>query len=128
MTTFYIDPVTHDLDFSSGTLRWTQNDAELARQRVEIVLKTFRGEWFANINYGVPYLENKYNKVQILGKVRKDIFDSYIKQAILSQEADVATIEDYTSNLNKVTRELTVSCKIIKTNGGIVPFNIGVNI
>lgn len=126
MTTFYIDPETHDLDFSSGTLRWTTNDGELGRQRVEIVLKTFRGEWFANINYGVPYLENKYNKVQILGKVRKDIFDSYIKQAIFSQEENVETIENYVSILNKATRELRVTCDIIKTDGGIVRFDTGV--
>lgn len=127
MTTFYISPDTHDLDFASGTMRWTANDAELTRQRVETVLKTFRGEWFANINYGVPYLENRHNKVQLFGKTRKDIFDSYIIQAIRSQEG-VAQVENYVSVLNRQTRQLSVTCEIVKTDGGIIPFDVGVTI
>lgn len=127
MTTFYIDPITHDLDFSSGTVRWTETDAELARQRVAIILNTFRGEWFANINYGVPYIENKNNKIQILGKVRKDIFDSFVKEAILSVE-NIFVINNYESILDKITGHLTVTCEIIKANGAPVSISINVEV
>jgi hypothetical protein len=127
MTTFYIDPVTHDLDFSSGTVRWCATDSELIRQSVQIALSTYRGEWFANVNFGPPYLENENNKIQIIGKVSKNIFDSYIKETILAEDG-VAQIQDYVSKLDLPTGHLTVTCKIIKTNGGIVPITIGVEV
>lgn len=123
MTDIYIDPVTHDLDFKAGAFRYTLTEDEATRQRLAITLQTFRGEWFANTNYGVPYLTNKYNKIEILGKGRKDFLDFEIKSVILADKGVVRLIS-YESIEDKVERKVTISFRATTTNESIIDLTV----
>lgn len=103
----YINPLTHDIDLTNKSMRLTKNIPESSRQQVDINLKTFKGEWFANILAGIPYLANDTNPIQLLGVTDKAFFDTIIKSNILARE-NVKEIKDYTSVLNKSKREIVI--------------------
>ena len=76
----------------------------------------FKGEWFANILEGIPYLRNDNNTTQILGKSTKEVVDIYLREGILS-EPTIETLDIYTSTLNRSTGELSVTFEAITTSG-----------
>ena len=85
MTDIFLDPLTNDIDLVNNVMRLTANTEELSRQRVQIWLGIFKGEWFFNIVAGIPYLANDNNPVQLLGVgTNKDAFDREIKEGINS--------------------------------------------
>ena len=108
MVDLYIDPSTGDIALEDNQIRFTSNNAELTRQRVDTSLNTYRGEWFYNILEGIPYLENDNNPIQLLGKANAADFDSYVKQIILSKPF-VKSIKQYRSELNPYTSTLTIN-------------------
>jgi len=103
----YINPLTHDIDLTNKSMRLTNSIPESSRQQVDINLKTFKGEWFANILAGIPYLANDTNPIQLLGVTDKAFFDTIIKSNILARE-NVKEIKDYTSVLDKNKREIVI--------------------
>lgn len=116
----YIDPASGDLDLSSNkTLRLTNSIEESSRQQVAITLATYRGEWFANINYGVPYLKNDNNNEQLMGANRKALLDIAIKNGILTRE-NIVRLISYESELNNQTRLLTVSFRAETNTGEVI--------
>ncbi len=82
------------------------DEEDLVRQRIEMTLRMFRGEWFLNIEAGVPYYES------VLG-VRRDLaeVDAVLKAAILGVSG-VNRILGYSSELNHATRVLDVRCTV----------------
>ena len=126
MVDIYLNPITNDIDLSGNTIRLTETNEENSRQRVLIVLNVNKGEWQFNINFGIPWLKNEFNPIQLLGKTSKSIIDSAIKKAILTREG-ILSLENYTSSLEQNTRILTVSFKAI-TEDGEVTVNETINI
>ena len=112
----YLDPLTGDIDLTNNTMRLTETIPESSRQQVLIDLSTFKGEWYANILAGIPYLVNDYNPVQLLGTADKVTFDIEIKGSILSRE-NIASLASYESIFNKQERTLTVSFEAITNTG-----------
>lgn len=119
MTDIFIDPGTNDLGFSNSTVRLTATREELARQKVQINLSTFKGEWFRNVLAGIPYLKNDNNPVQLLGATTKEVFDLHIKAGIVSRQ-DIVDILTYNSVLDKVERTLTISFTASTITGSTV--------
>lgn len=117
----YIDPETNDLAIENNTIRLTQTLQESSRQQCSISLRTFRGEWVYNTEAGIPYLANDNNPIQLLGKVNKGVIDAYIKEDILARE-NITKIVSYSSSLDPVTREYTVSFTAQTNAGEIVSF------
>ena len=124
---FYIDPLTGDIDLTNNIARRTVSVEELARQQVAITLNTFRGEWIYNTIYGVPYLENDYNDLQLLGKESQNLIDSYINQAILSVEA-ISGITSYTSTVDEKTRKMSISFKATTRQGELISFDTVIDV
>lgn len=116
MVDLYMNPETHDLDLTDNTFRLTETDIELTRQRVDITLNAYRGEWFANILYGVPYIINNNNRIQILGKTDKGTFDLYVKEAI-QNTLGVESIEFYNSQVDDTTRTILINTRILDESG-----------
>lgn len=109
-----------DIDLGTNfTMSLVKTKEQLTKQKIKITLNTNRGEWAFNINFGVPWLRNEYNNISILTKVPKGIFDSAIKDAILTREGVVEILE-YRSVVDKVTRKVTVEAKVETEQGGIV--------
>lgn len=115
MSDFYLNPLTGDLDITGGRMSITKQVEELARQKLHITLKTFKGEYFANRLFGIPYLANDNNPVQLLEKNTKDLLDLEIKSAILDTEG-VTEILSYSSNLAS-DRSLTVNFTALTESG-----------
>ena len=118
MSDLYLDYDTWDLAIENGDLVFIDTKELLARQAVVMTLRAFRGEWFKDINYGVPWIENDNNSVAILGKTPKSIFDSYVRQAILSNE-EIVSIISYSSTLEPYTGKITVDAKLEIETGSI---------
>ena len=68
--TFYIDPAYNDFRVSGNTLLLA-NGIDAIRQQIEVAIKTELGEWYLNINNGIPYYgsgtQNNNNMTGILG-------------------------------------------------------------
>jgi hypothetical protein len=109
-----------DLDLTNGQLSLTPDLQTVIRQKVQITLRAFRGEYFADINLGVPYLENDNNSVQLLGdRIPKDIFDTYMREAILSVDG-VVSITEYSSEVNNTGESLTIEFSAQIESGDVI--------
>jgi len=88
-----------DLDIGSDfTMKLVSKKEDLVRQRVWIVLNVNRGEWEYDLTFGVPWIENKYNNLSILGKVPQAVLDAEIKRAITTREG-VKSIAAYNNKV-----------------------------
>ena len=123
MSDLFIDSSTNDLLIEDGQLSLADSREELARQRLLITLRTFKGEWFKNINFGVPYIINENNKIELLGKSSKRLLDIELQQQILGVE-DIVSIEGYTSVLDTTNRDITVEFSAITESGAILPLSL----
>lgn len=110
----YLNPETGDIDLNLGTtVTLCPTESELTRQRCLINLRMFRGEWFANILYGVPYFSRVYRKNS------KAVTDNIFKSTIRNTEG-VVSLESYESTLDPKTRKLTVSFSFKALDGVII--------
>lgn len=117
-----LDRDTHDVVFNNGKLgdlkhsplgEVTQSIAEATAQRLKIRLLTFLGEWFLNIQAGVPYFERILTKVK-----NKQVVDMIFQQQILADK-DVADIIYFQSTL--ANRYYSLIFKVRCTDGSVSP-------
>jgi hypothetical protein len=129
MADFKLDPVTRDLDVSSGLQIVTEGDE--AAQRVSLSVGLNLGEWFLNINYGLPWIKNNLedlpdNIQYMLGSKKSDIarfIDSTITQYLKSQEFIKTAKSTYT--YEAATRSFTYLVDIVTKEGealSLTPF------
>lgn len=78
MRSLYIDPSTYDIVVQNRQLRFTETVTEWLSAKLEARLKTFAGEWFANVTVGVPYFEQILKKQADIDNVQA-IFGNVIK-------------------------------------------------
>jgi hypothetical protein len=95
----------NDYTFGLGPQNFLVNSPSTVAQAVLTSLKLFQGEWFLNLNAGVPW------NTQVLGYGTQAIYDSAIRAAILGVQG-VLSIASYASSLNTKTRLLTVAATI----------------
>jgi hypothetical protein len=122
-TDIFINKSTKDLDIVNGQLRLTGTKQELIRQRLSITLSAYRGEWFANTNYGIPYLENETVSLGILGKSNKDVVDFEVKNAI-SETEGVVEIVSYSSVVDNINRQISVNFQVLAESGEIIDLSL----
>lgn len=110
--------LTADLDytFGAGPKEFLVDSAEAVLQAIETRLRLFQGEWFLDINEGTPWF------TKILGENTQPFLDQAIKERILGTPG-VATIEQYTSSIDKNTRKLSVraTVTVVKFPGVVKP-------
>lgn len=106
-----LDESTNDLILENNDLVLTSTNQEALRQRLSIHLLMYRGEWFLNTEFGVPYMQ------QLIGIARtKETID-----AVLRSEIALETTEDlignFTSTYDNVdTRRYTLSFDVYTAN------------
>lgn len=101
----------HDLVFENGKCPTTTDSIDSVIQRLYIRLRTFMGEWYLNVEYGVPWLE------KVLGhKVKKTTVDMTIQKEILDVEG-VARVTHFESWYDNTTRAYRCKFKVQATNG-----------
>lgn len=89
-------------------------DREGIQQRISQVLKTIAGEWFLDLDYGLPYFEQILIKNPNLPAVQ-DIF----RRALLSVKG-VSSVERLNLSLDTTSRTLTVSWVVLTDLGLLV--------
>ena len=67
-----------DLLIEGFDLRLT-TDTEIVEQRIRQALLTFRGEWFLNVELGIPYYENILGEKNSLPAIKAIFVDSIKK-------------------------------------------------
>lgn len=107
--------------FVNNTIQLVSSRQKLIKQRIAISLRTNRGEWYANITAGVPYLQNDNNPVQLLGKNNKNEVDLYIRQVVEGVEG-VIDITQYSSELDYITGGLMVTFRALIDDSSFVDF------
>ncbi len=83
----------HDILFDGTDCELTKVETESLSQRLKVKLMTFQGEWFLDVNEGIPYFQS------IFGKNRaKETIDAIFKRAILG-EPEVLSILSFYSEI-----------------------------
>ncbi|WOZ57492.1 tail sheath initiator protein [Pseudomonas phage vB_PseuGesM_254] len=118
-----LDPVSHDVVFVNGETTVTRKIADIVAQRLKITLYTFLGEWFLDLDVGMPYFQ------QILNKVRNKSTVDVIFQTVISKDPDVIEIISYYSDMDNATRGFYMEFSVRVSDGTITPpINISLGI
>lgn len=100
--------------FDSGVLQYVDG-AERVRQQIEIRLSIFRGEWFLNGDFGVPYLQSVLGKqLTVNGAL------SVSKREILAVDG-VQKLNSFEYKLERKERRLSIEFEA-QTAYGIVSY------
>ncbi len=96
---------------NNGKMLLLATKQELVKQRLQIKLKTFKGEYFLDTSYGIPYRDTGDGKA-IIGKglTKKDIDAIYI--ATINTDQDVNSIEYFYSEYDSPQRYYNVSFEV----------------
>lgn len=105
--------IDHDLEIASNDLALVV-DTEALAQRLKTKLQTFKGEWFLDTDFGVPYYQSIFRK-----GITKDIVDSIIKREIRNVPG-VKSIASYNSSLDGRTREYVCNFVVLDDQGAPV--------
>lgn len=116
MTDILLNNTTWDVVIQDGDLVVIPTKEEEARQSTLITLRTYRGEWFKNIVYGIPWLSNENNTIQLLGSKDKPLFDSYLKEGMLNSP-EILSIISYESSVEAGSGVFTVKA-VLQTEVG----------
>lgn len=96
---------TLDYAYGQGSANYLVDSRAAVALEVFTTLQLFQGEWFLDINAGVPWL------TQVVGVNTIPLYDQVIKNAIQNVQG-VTAIVSYSSTLNRATRALFVSATI----------------
>ena len=109
---FLMDPVTGDLDVSTGLQLIESNQVSL-RQRLWLRFNVWAGDWYFDETFGFPY------RTYISKKVMKTVLDNKIKE-ITRLEPDVLEIADFQSVMDHTTRSYSAFFEVLTKEQEIV--------
>jgi hypothetical protein len=99
-----------DIIFGGGLANFYVNSATGVGQKVVTRLKLIQNEWFLDKTAGTPWFS------EIFGYSNPTVRDLVIKNVILTTD-NVNEITSYSSSIDTITREYTVSADINTTFG-----------
>ena len=112
-----LDTTNHDLVVNKD-LVFIEDTADAVTQRLRVKLKFFKGEWFLNTDFGVPY----YHSIFVKG-VEKVKVDELFKAEIINTEG-VLSVETFDSTFNTATREYSMTFSCTVSTGEIITLEI----
>lgn len=114
-----LDRTTHELviDPGTGDIQLVDGAARVAQQ-IKVTLLLFLGEWFLDTSFGVPYFEDILVKSPKWGTVNA------VLRARISNVPGVTRIRRLTLDMNRATRELSVTFEAETLYGLIGPHNV----
>lgn len=104
----------HDLDITSGDLELFTRVEDLAVQMVKTNLLLYKGEWFRDIDLGIPYVQEIFGN-----KNTQNAADANIKNTILNTD-NIRSITSYTGSIDPTTRKYKVVFSAITDSGDII--------
>ena len=100
-----------DILIQDGKFVLLKTIQEAVKQRLQVVFKTYQGEWFLNTTYGMPYRQ------QIIGKGLSQAETDALFIAKANADPDVQRIVYFKSNYDPVIREYDVSFEVRTSDG-----------
>lgn len=96
---------------SSGKMLLLSTYQDLVKQRLQIKLKTFKGEWWLDTSYGISYRDTGDGKA-IIGKglTKSDVDAIFI--AAIREDSDVRSIEYFKADYNSINRDYSLSFEV----------------
>lgn len=106
MSDLKLDVTTGDLDLTGGDISLTTGK-DTIEQHIRSTLRAFKGEWFLDLDKGVPYYQEVFRKNQ-----SPVVVDAIFKEAILGCQG-VIELTAFDIKVDTVTRKLllTFSCE-----------------
>ena len=106
-----------DLDFSSGGLQIVTGTEEIA-QKLFVRLQFFLGEWFLDRRQGIPY----FTKI-LIKSPDLVVIQGIFREAILTTPGVESLVGVIETELDFITRKLTVKFSALLTSGEVLVFN-----
>lgn len=117
-----LDEDTHDLIFVNGGTPITTDQKTTVAQRLKVRLQTFLGEYFMNVEAGIPYYQRIFGKIK-----NKSTVDAIFQRQIL-EDPGVLEIVSYGSDLDNASRFLQVTFRVRTSEGVTSPITINVGV
>jgi hypothetical protein len=106
---------TGDWDVQSGSVQFTTGKEEIA-QMIAIRLKTFVGEWFLDVEKGLPY----FSTILVKNPNSAEIENLFISE--IASTPGVLSIDEFAMTYDNTVRKLTVNARISSV-GGVINFS-----
>jgi len=107
MKNLFLDSLNYDLTLTTDfNLRFTSNLTEFVSQKIENVLSTFQGEWFLDVDLGIPYFDRI-----LIKKADLDDVNNIFLIAITSI-SEVQEVIEFNTTFDGATRKYTVTFKV----------------
>lgn len=101
-----------DLEIKNGDLQLTKSD-DAVRQHLQQRLRTFLGEWFLDLDVGVPYFQDILVKNPNINQI-----DGILKQKILTTPG-VVELLSFTMDFDQTVRSLSIEFEYTSYSGEI---------
>lgn len=98
---------SHDLLVEGKDIKLFETIEDGTVQAVKIRLQNYQGNWFLDLNNGIPYYQEIFGRNDT-----KDLADTYIKTAIKNTD-NITSITNYTSVLEGTTLKVVFSAKTL---------------
>jgi len=118
---FDLKLVNGDISIVPFDLELNTKGLEAVGQRITISLNTFKGEYFLNTEFGVPWLQTVFRK-----GVSKKLIDTQLRSVITNVEGVLQLIE-YESTIDPALRNMSITFKA-RVDDGIVSESLTINI
>ena len=105
-----------DIGFIDGALPMVTGIDEV-RQTLTNALSSFQGEWFLDLDLGMPYFQIILQKATSLSTI-----EAYFLEAI-SSVPGVLDIETFEMDFDEKTRVLDITTRV-RTSDGVLDFNL----
>jgi hypothetical protein len=109
--------VNGDMSFGQGLANMCTGSESVA-QNVVTRLRTFKGEWFLDLDAGVGYLQDIFVK-----PANVPLSEADLKAEIIKTDG-VATLNSFQFNLNHVTRQATLSADVVTIYGDTINIQV----
>lgn len=107
---------TNNLEISNFDLQITTDNLTYVSQKLRIRLSFFKGEWYLNMEFGLPYYDDILKKAPNL-----DNIEAIIKEQILDLP-EIESITSFSMTLN-TNRTLTVTFAAVLVTNEILEFS-----
>lgn len=103
---------------NNGAMLLLSTYQELVKQRLQIKLRTFKGEWWLDTSFGIPYRDTGDGRA-IIGKgySKADIDSIYI--AGIKADPDVLSIRYFNSVYDPVKRDYSLDFEVQSRDGNL---------
>lgn len=115
MTDIKLNVQTGDLDLTNSALSIVDDTMlEALRQKIQIAILLGKGEWFVNINDGVPYVTDF-----VVLKNNRNFIDTFMRSYI-RQIVGVDNLVSYSSSVDNATRKMAITFTVNSNNNEVL--------